>query len=141
MQLIYLLIILDIDEFLRIRSDGDPIQDISTGVCIPDEWMQAVVDGDKEKRKIWGKIIRKRYETGYPYIFWTDTANNNAPQVYKDNGKRIHASNLCTEIFLSSEEDESFVCDLSSLNLVKWDEIKETDAIETLVYFLRCGNV
>ena len=126
----------DIEEFLRIRSDGDSIQDISTGVCIPDEWMQAVVDGDKEKRKIWGKIIRKRYETGYPYIFWTDTANNNAPQVYKDKGKKIHASNLCTEIFLSSEEDESFVCDLSSLNLVKWDEIKETDAIETLVYFL-----
>ena len=126
----------DIEEFLRIRSDGDPIQDISTGVCITDEWMQAVVDGDKDKRKIWGKIIRKRYETGYPYIFWTDTANNNAPQVYKDKGKKIHASNLCTEIFLSSEEDESFVCDLSSLNLVKWDEIKETDAIETLVYFL-----
>jgi len=126
----------DIEEFLRIRSEGDNIQDISTGVCITDEWMQAVVDGDKEKRKIWGKIIRKRYETGYPYIFWTDTANNNAPQVYKDKGKKIHASNLCTEIFLSSEEDESFVCDLSSLNLVKWDEIKETDAIETLVYFL-----
>ena len=126
----------DIDEFLRIRSDGDSIQDISTGVCITDEWMQAVVDGDKAKRKIWGKIIKKRYETGYPYIFWTDTANKNAPQVYKDKGKKIHASNLCTEIFLSSEEDESFVCDLSSLNLVKWDEIKETDAIETLVYFL-----
>ena len=126
----------DIEEFLRIRSDGDSIQDISTGVCIPDEWMQAVVDGDKEKRRIWGKIIKKRYETGYPYIFWTDTANNNAPQVYKDKGKRIHASNLCTEIFLSTAEDESFVCDLSSLNLVKWDEIKETDAIETLVYFL-----
>ena len=126
----------DIEEFLRIRSEGDAIQDISTGVCITDEWMQAVVDGDKEKRKIWGKIVRKRYETGYPYIFWTDTANNNAPQVYKDKGKKIHASNLCTEIFLSSEKDESFVCDLSSLNLVKWDEIKETDAIETLVYFL-----
>ena len=126
----------DIEEFLRIRSEGDNIQDISTGVCITDKWMHAVVDGDKEKRKIWGKIIRKRYETGYPYIFWTDTANDNAPQVYKDKGKRIHASNLCTEIFLSSEEDESFVCDLSSLNLVKWDEIKETDAIETLVYFL-----
>ena len=78
--------------------------------------MQAVVDGDKEKRKIWGKIIKKRYETGYPYIFWTDTANNNAPQVYKDKDKKIYASNLCTEIFLSSEEDESFVCDLSSLN-------------------------
>ena len=126
----------DIEEFLRIRSEGDPVQDLSFGVCITDEWMQAVVDGDKEKRKLWAKIIKKRYETGYPYIFWTDTANNNAPQVYKDKDKKIHASNLCTEIFLSSDEEESFVCDLSSVNLVMWDEIKETDAIETLVFFL-----
>ena len=98
--------------------------------------MQDVVDGDKAKRKLWASIIKKRYETGYPYIFWTDTANNNAPRVYKDNNKKIHASNLCTEIFLSTDEDESFVCDLSSINLAKWDELKETDAIETLVYFL-----
>ena len=126
----------DIEEFMRIRSEGDPIQDLSFGVCITDEWMQDVVDGDKAKRKLWASIIKKRYETGYPYIFWTDTANNNAPQVYKDNNKKIHASNLCTEIFLSTDEDESFVCDLSSINLAKWDELKETDAIETLVYFL-----
>ena len=98
--------------------------------------MQDVVDGDRAKRKLWANIIKKRYETGYPYIFWTDTANNNAPQVYKDKGKKIHASNLCTEIFLSTDEDESFVCDLSSINLSLWDDIKETDAIETLVYFL-----
>ena len=126
----------DIEEFMRIKSEGDPVQDLSFGVCITDKWMQAVVDGDKEKRKLWAKIIKKRYETGYPYIFWTDTANNDAPQVYKDKGKKIYASNLCTEIFLSSDEEESFVCDLSSINLLMWDEIKETDAIETLVFFL-----
>jgi len=126
----------DIEEFLRIRSEGDSIQDLSIGVCITDEWMEQMIAGDTDKRKIWGSIIRKRYESGYPYIFWTDTANNNAPQVYKDKGKKINASNLCTEIFLSTEDDESFVCDLSSLNLTKWDEIKETDAIEVLTYFL-----
>jgi ribonucleoside-diphosphate reductase alpha chain len=126
----------DIDEFLRIRGEGDPIQDLSIGVCISDEWMQSMIDGDSTKRKRWGQVIKKRYESGYPYIFWTDTANKNAPQVYKDKNKKIRASNLCTEIFLSTEEDESFVCDLSSLNLAKWDEIKETDAIEVLVYFL-----
>ena len=126
----------DITEFLRIRSEGDPIQDLSIGVCISDEWMQSMLDGDTVKRKIWGQVIKKRYESGYPYIFWSDTANNNAPQVYKDKGKRINASNLCTEIFLSTDEDESFVCDLSSINLVKWDEIKDTDAVEVLVYFL-----
>ena len=81
-------------------------------------------------------IIKKRFESGYPYIFFTDTANNQAPKVYKDKGLKINASNLCSEIFLSSSADESFVCDLSSINLEKWDEIKDTDAIETLIYFL-----
>ena len=126
----------DIEEFLGIRGEGNAIQDLSIGVTVNDEWMKSMLDGDKKKRSIWGKVIKKRYESGYPYIFFSDNANNNAPQVYKDKGKRIHASNLCTEIFLSSEEDESFVCDLSSLNLAKWKEIVETDAIETLTYFL-----
>jgi len=126
----------DIEEFLGIRGEGNAIQDLSIGVTVSDEWMESMIAGDKQKRSMWGKVIKKRYESGYPYIFFSDNANNNAPQVYKDKGKRIHASNLCTEIFLSAEEDESFVCDLSSLNLAKWKEIAETDAIETLTYFL-----
>ncbi len=126
----------DIEEFLGIRGEGNSIQDLSIGVTVSDEWMEDMVAGDKQKRGIWGKVIKKRYESGYPYIFFSDNANNNAPQVYKDKNKRINASNLCTEIFLSTEEDESFVCDLSSLNLAKWAEIIETDAIETLTYFL-----
>ena len=126
----------DIEEFLGIRGEGNAIQDLSIGVTVSDEWMESMIAGDKQKRSLWGKVIKKRYESGYPYIFFSDNANNNAPQVYKDKGKRIHASNLCTEIFLSAEEDESFVCDLSSLNLAKWKEIAETDAIETLTYFL-----
>ena len=126
----------DIEEFLKIRSEGNTIQDLSIGVCVSDEWMKSMIDGDKDKRKVWSTVIKKRFESGYPYIFFSDNANNQAPQMYKDRGFKIHASNLCTEIFLSSGEDESFVCDLSSLNLEKWDEITETDAVETLVYFL-----
>jgi len=98
--------------------------------------MEAMIDGDKENRRIWGLVLKKKFESGYPYIFYSDNANNQAPQVYKDKGKKINASNLCSEIMLSSEEDESFVCCLSSLNLERWDEIVETDAIETMVYFL-----
>lgn len=126
----------DIEEFLEIRETGNPIQDLSIGVCVSDEWMEEMISGNKEYRKIWGKVIKKRFETGYPYIFFSDAANEAAPQVYKDKGLRIHNSNLCSEIFLSNSAEESFVCDLSSLNLARWDEIKETDAIETLVYFL-----
>lgn len=126
----------DIEEFLKIRSEGNSIQEMSIGVCVSDQWMREMLDGDKDKRKLWGQVIKKRFESGYPYLFFTDNVNNQAPQVYKDKGLKIYASNLCNEIFLSSSPDESFVCNLSSLNLEKWHEIEFTDAIETLVFFL-----
>lgn len=85
----------DILEFLKIRGEGNPIQHMSLGVCISDQWMKEMTEGDKVKRKVWGEILKKRFESGYPYIFFSDTVNNAAPQVYKDKGLRIHASNLC----------------------------------------------
>lgn len=126
----------DIEEFLNIRKEGDTIQNLSIGVCVPDDWFQSMIDGDKEKRRIWGLIIKKRFESGYPYIFFTDNVNKQAPKVYKDKKLKINHSNLCTEIMLSNGPDESFVCDLSSLNLEQWDNWKNTDAVETLTYFL-----
>jgi ribonucleoside-diphosphate reductase alpha chain len=126
----------DIEEFLKIRGEGDDIQNLSIGVCVSDKWMKSMIEGDKEKRTLWGQVIKKRFESGYPYIFFTDNANKQAPKVYKDKGLKISHSNLCTEIMLSNGIDESFVCDLSSLNLECWDEWKDTDAVETLVYFL-----
>lgn len=126
----------DIEEFLNIRGEGNAIQELSIGVCISDDWMKSMIGGDTDKRKLWGRVIKKRFESGYPYVFFTDTANNAAPQVYKDKGLKINASNLCSEIFLSSSADESFVCDLSSINLDKWGELKDTDAIKVLIYFL-----
>ena len=126
----------DIAEFLRIKGEGNTIQEMSFAVCITDEWMRSMIDGDKKKRATWASVIRKRFETGYPYLFFTDTANNNAPKAYRDKNLKISASNLCSEIALHSSEEESFVCCLSSLNLLKWEEMKETDAVETLVYFL-----
>jgi ribonucleoside-diphosphate reductase alpha chain len=130
----------DIEEFLLIRSEGHAIQNMSIGVTIPDQWMTEMLDGDKQKRSLWGKIIKKRCETGYPYVFFSDTVNKNAPDVYKKKDKKIYASNLCSEICLSSSESESFVCVLSSINLLHWDEIVKTDAVETLIYFLDSVN-
>jgi ribonucleoside-diphosphate reductase alpha chain len=130
----------DVEEFLQIRSEGHSIQNMSIGITITNEWMQSMMDGDKDKRKIWAKIIQKRFETGYPYLVFIDNVNNNSPQVYKDQKLKIKNSNLCSEITLFSDEKNSFVCVLSSLNLLHWDEIKETDAIETLVYFLDAVN-
>lgn len=126
----------DILEFLKIKSEGNPIQDLSIGVCISDEWMEKLLQKDKQASKIWGEIIKKRFESGYPYIFFSGTSNKNAPQVYKDKGLTIWASNLCEEVKLASDENSSFVCVLSSINLLHWDDLKNTDAIETMTYFL-----
>lgn len=126
----------DIMEFLRIREEGHPVQHLSIGVGISNEWMESMIAGDKDKRKIWAAIIRKRFETGYPYILFTDNANNAAPKMYQDKGMRIKASNLCSEIMLPSTADESFVCDLSSMNVALWDEWKDTDAVQVLTWFL-----
>ena len=126
----------DIEEFLKIRGEGNAIQNLSIGVTVTDEWMKSMTEGDKEKRRIWGLVLKKRFESGYPYIFFTDNVNNQAPKVYRDSKLKITQSNLCTEIMLPNNDDESFVCDLSSMNLERWDEWQETDAVETMIFFL-----
>jgi len=130
----------DIEEFLQIRSEGHPIQDVSFAVCISDEWMQAMIDGDQEKRGIMAKIHKKRSETGYPYIFFTDNVNKAAPEWYRENDMKIKHSQLCAEIMEYTDDTKSFVCCLSSMNLLHYDEWKgssmEFDPVYILTSFL-----
>lgn len=126
----------DILEFLDTREEGSTIQNLSLGVSIGDDWMQSMIDGDADKRNVWARVLRKRRESGYPYLFFKDTVNNNKPQVLKDKERTIWASNLCSEIALPSAHDESFVCNLASMNLLTYDEWKLTDAVETMITFL-----
>ena len=126
----------DIMEFLEIGTEGNPIQELTHGVTVKNDWMQEMIDGDADKRTIWAKVLQSRGEMGYPYIFFTDNANNGAPDVYKDKKLPIYASNLCTEIMLPSNHDWSFVCVLSSINLLHYDKWKDTDAVQTMIYFL-----
>ena len=126
----------DLEEWLNIKTEGDPIQDIFYGVIVGDEWFQEMVDGDEEKRATWAKIIETRINIGVPYIIFRGNMNEGKPQVYKDKDYEINASNLCTEIALPATPDESFVCCLSSMNALHYDEWKDTDAVETLTRFL-----
>jgi ribonucleoside-diphosphate reductase alpha chain len=126
----------DIMEFLEMREVGSSIQNLSMGVCIGDAWMESMISGDKDKRDIWARILRKRKESGYPYLFFTDTVNNNRPQVLKDKGIKVYASNLCSEIALPSSKEWSFVCNLASMNCLTFDEWMHTDAVETMIWFL-----
>lgn len=126
----------DIMEFLQIKNIGHPIQNLFSGVCVPDYWMQDMIDGDVPKREIWARLLECRQQKGLPYIFFTDNVNRNKPQVYKDLNYTIHASNLCSEIMLPSTEDESFICCLSSMNLETYDEWKDSDAVRLAIFFL-----
>lgn len=126
----------DADEFLDIGTEGNPIQGLTTGITVSDNFINEMRDGDPEKRRIWAKVLQRRSEIGFPYILYKDNVNDNRPQVYKDKDMSIHASNMCAEIALPSSVDETFTCVLSSLNLLHWDSIIDTDAIEVLTTFL-----
>ena len=126
----------DCEEFLQIKNIGNPIQNLFFGVCVPDYWMQEMIDGDPEKRALWAKVLESRQQKGLPYIFFSDNVNRNKPQVYKDLNMRINASNLCSEIMLPSTADESFICCLSSMNLELYDEWKDTEAVKLATFFL-----
>jgi ribonucleoside-diphosphate reductase alpha chain len=124
----------DIEEFLRINQEGHPLQRFPFGVCVSDEWLNSMRNGDAQKRKIWASVLEARCKTGFPYIMFSDTVNNNTVDVYKDKGMRIYSSNMCSEILLPTNSEETFVCDLIGMNLTKYDEWKNTDAVRIATY-------
>lgn len=131
---------LDIHEFINIRRPTGDVNrrclNINHGICISDEWMQSMQDGDMEKRKLWMEVLRSRVETGEPYLFFTDNVNKNNPECYVKNNLTVKSSNICSEIALHTDSEHSFVCCLSSLNLVRWEEWKDTDTVNLAVRFL-----
>ena len=126
----------DIKEFLEIKSTGSSIQNLSFGVSIPKGWMDSMIEGDSQKRKIWAKVLESRSEKGYPYIFFEDNVDKGKPQVYKDKNMNILHSNLCQEILEYTDESKTFTCCLSSVNLLYYDEWKNTNFIKDMMYFL-----
>jgi ribonucleoside-diphosphate reductase alpha chain len=131
---------LDIDEFINIRRPtGDANRrclNLNHGVSVDDLWMKEMIEGDQTKRLIWQEILRSRVETGEPYLLFVDSANRANPECYIENGLSVKTSNICTEVMLHTDTDHSFVCDLSSLNLVRWYEWKDSDLVRTTVRFL-----
>lgn len=126
----------DILEFLDINTEGNPIQGINYAVTVTDKWLKEMKEGDEEKRAIWARVLQRRGEIGYPYIMFIDNANNGRPEVYKDKDLPIYASNVCSEIMLPSNDEWAFVCCLSSINVLFYEDWKDTDLVETMTYFL-----
>lgn len=119
----------DLMEALRAKdhSQGDPRKfiDSNLGVTIKDEWIESMLAGDKDKQRIFGEVLKCRLISGSPYIIFIDNANNQAPECFKQRNLKIFTSNLCSEIFLPTDENHTFVCVLSSINLAKYDEWKD----------------
>jgi len=130
----------DFWEWLEIREPKGDVnrQSLNLHQCVivSDAFMQKVENGDKEARARWTAVIRKRRQTGEPYIMFKGNVNRNNPEAYKQNGLKVYMTNICSEITLHTDESHSFVCCLSSINLAKYDEWKDTDLIYTSTWFL-----
>ena len=130
----------DFEEWLEIREPKGDVnrQSLNLHQCavVGDKFMRRLEQGDKEARTRWSKLLRKRKATGEPYIMFKGNVNKNNPEAYKSNGLKVHMTNICSEITLHTDESHSFVCCLSSLNLSKYDEWKDTDLIYHATWFL-----
>ena len=130
----------DIDEFLEIRrAKGDPNRqclNLHQCVVIDDIFMRKLEARDQVAMERWTKILKARMETGEPYIMFKDNVNKQNPISYLMNNLDVSMTNICTEITLHTDEEHSFICCLSSLNLAKYDEWKDTDTVQLSIYFL-----
>jgi ribonucleoside-diphosphate reductase alpha chain len=130
----------DFEEWLEIREPKGDInrQSLNLHQCavVGDKFMRKVESGDKNARRLWGKLLQKRKATGEPYILFKGNTNKSNPAAYKKHGLKVHMTNICSEITLHTDESHSFVCCLSSLNLAKYDEWKGTNLIYDAIWFL-----
>lgn len=136
----------DVPELLRSKdhSKGDPrtFIDSNIGLTVTDEWLETMIAGDTEKQELFGEVLRTRLLSGSPYLVFIDNVNRQNPECYTERGLKVSTSNLCSEITLHTDEDHSFVCVLSSLNLARYDEWKGwvgssgKGVVELSIYFL-----
>ncbi len=130
----------DFDEWLEIREPKGDVnrQSLNLHQCavVGDKFMRKLESGDQEARTRWSKLLQKRKATGEPYILFKGNTNKANPAAYKSNSLKVHMTNICSEITLHTDESHSFVCCLSSLNLAKYDEWKNTNLIYDATWFL-----
>ena len=130
----------DFEDWLEIREPKGDVnrQSLNLHQCavIGDKFMRKLRDGDKVARRKWGKLLQKRKATGEPYIMYKGNVNKQNPVAYKENALKVFMTNICSEIVLHTDENHSFVCCLSSLNLAKYHEWKDSNLIYDSIWFL-----
>ena len=130
----------DFEQWLEIREPKGDVnrQSLNLHQCavVGDKFMRKLQDGDSEARRKWSKLLQKRKSSGEPYVLFKGNVNKQNPEAYKRNGLKVYMTNICSEIVLHTDESHSFVCCLSSLNLAKYDEWRDTDLVYTATCFL-----
>ncbi len=118
-------------------AESNP-DDLNIGWIISDEFISMLDSGDTEAITRYQRALRLKMVTGKGYFFFSDKANRHRPECYKERNLDVKASNLCSEIMLHSDIDDTFTCVLSSLNLAYYDDWKSTDAVFVATVFLDC---
>ena len=130
----------DFEEWLEIREPKGDVnrQSLNLHQCavVGDKFMRKLESGDADARRKWGKLLQKRKATGEPYIMYKGNVNKQNPETYKENGLKVHMTNICSEITLHTDENHSFVCCLSSVNLAKYDEWQGANLVYDAIWFL-----
>ena len=130
----------DFLDWLEIREPKGDVnrQSLNLHQCavVGDKFMRRLEAGDQDARQRWSKLLQKRKATGEPYILFKGNTNKSNPEAYKKNSLKVHMTNICSEIVLHTDESHSFVCCLSSLNLEKYDEWKNTNLVYDATWFL-----
>ena len=130
----------DFLDWLEIREPKGDVnrQSLNLHQCavVGDKFMRRLEAGDSVSRNKWSRLLQKRKATGEPYILFKGNTNKANPPAYKDNALKVHMTNICSEIVLHTDESHSFVCCLSSLNLAKYEEWKNTNIIYDSIWFL-----
>lgn len=119
----------------KLLHEGD---DLNVGWIITDEFIEAMDRGDLNAIERYQRALKVKAITGKGYFYFVDKVNRAKPQSYEIHGLSSKASNLCTEITLHSDDNETYTCVLSSMNLAKWDEWKNTEAVFDSIVFLDC---
>ncbi|MFE9446849.1 ribonucleoside-diphosphate reductase subunit alpha [Streptomyces sp. NPDC006739] len=143
------------DEFMR-RVDADGVWSLFSPADVPelvDLWggefdaayRAAEAAGLARKtmpaRELYGRMMRTLAQTGNGWMTFKDAANRTANQTAEP-GHVVHSSNLCTEILEVTDDGETAVCNLGSVNLgafvddgdLDWERLDET--VRTAVTFL-----
>ena len=125
----------EVAEYLEHNPDK-----LNIGWKINDKFIEKLDSGNKEAHKRFNKALFTKSINGKGYYHFVDKSNRLKGEAYEKNNLDVSASQLCNEIMLHSDKDHTYICTLAWMNLSKYDEWKDTDAVFVSTVLLDCVN-